>query len=282
MQALYFPLLPANSQVKISMLEAYHTSGDYNRTTAILILAMMVQILLYILAGLHALTHYNRQYKSIFSKNQLGQLRLFRAIYRFFLIYFLVEFSFSTIRNFTSLDSELLDNWSLVVWTFFIYGIGYIAIQNPGILLPQIPAIPETNRAEIPEQSINKQKEKDSAELATIITFVRSEKAFKNPDLSLPDLAGQLGLSTNRASFLLNNVHGMSFYDFVNTQRVQEVRKLLDSGSHKQMSIIGLAREAGFRSKASFYKFFKREFGKTPTEYLASFESRTLGTGEEG
>ena len=90
----------------------------------------------------------------------------------------------------------------------------------------------------------------------------------------MSELADRLEISTNRASFLINKVHGISFYNFINTYRVMEVKKMLESGQHKQMSIIGISQEAGFRSKASFYKFFKREFCKTPTQYISELENQ--------
>ncbi|MCB0705516.1 MAG: AraC family transcriptional regulator [Saprospiraceae bacterium] len=266
MQILYFNLLVASGEVKIAVLESFKRSGEYELITALFILAMMVQILIYIMASLNEFRRYHKRYKAIFSANQLGQLKLFRGIYRFFLFYFLVEFSFSTFRNFTSFESNLLDNWSLVVWTFFIYGIGYIAILNPTLLLPQLPV---TSDQKLPVPNLN-----DNQALEQILEYILSEKPFKKSDLSLPELAGNLGLSTNRTSYLINKVHGTSFYDLINTYRVKEVKEMIETGYHKQMSIIGLSQEAGFRSKASFYKFFKREYYKTPSQFIAELESQ--------
>ena len=266
MQGFYFKLLTTSSDTKVMILESYKQAGEYGLTTKLLILGMMIQILLYILASLSAFNKYHLRYDAHFSDNQLGQLKLFRNIYRFFLVYFLIEFSFSTLRNFTAFESSLLDNLSLVVWTFFIYGIAYIAILNPTFLLPQIPT---SSDQKPPERLVS-----DNNELERIIAFVTTEKAFKKADFSLPELADHLGLSTNRTSYLINQVHGVNFYDFINTLRVKEVKAMLESGKHKQMSIIGISQEAGFRSKASFYKFFKRQYHKTPTEFIADLERK--------
>ncbi len=265
MQTLYFNLLTANSHVKVHILTSYKASGEYGLLTHLLILAMMVQILAYILASLKLFRRYQFQYEVNFSTNQLEQLSYFKGIYRFFLLYFLLEFSFSTFRNFTAFESNWLDNWSLVVWTFFIYGIAYIAMLNPTKLLPQLPS-PTSHK-------IIGEDKNEVAELQRILDYMVSSKAFRKSDLSLPELAESLNLSTNRTSYLINQVHGKSFYNFINTYRVKEVKEQLEKGNHKQMSIIGISQDAGFKSKTSFYKFFKHEFAVTPTQFISRLEN---------
>ena len=170
MQTSYFKLLTSSSEVKVMILESYKEAGEYNLIISLFILGMMVQILLYILASLKEFKKYHKQYETIFSENQLGQLKMFKNIYIFFLFYFLIEFSFSTFRNFAGFENSFLDNWSLVVWTFFIYGIGYISMMNPSLVLPQLPLPSNQNR---PEANLN-----DNTELKRIIDYVTSEKSF--------------------------------------------------------------------------------------------------------
>jgi len=265
MQFFYFNLLTASSEVKMGILESFKEVGEYDFLTVLLISIMMVQILAYILASLNAFKNYYKRYKAVFSKNQLGQLKMFRNIYRFFLFYFLLEFLFSSFRNYTGFESELLDNWSLVVWTFFIYGIGYIAILYPSFILPKLHSLSEQKQSE--------PTPKDHTEMERIIEYLKAEKPYKRADLILPELAESLRISTNRASFLINNVQCVSFYDFINTFRVKEVKEMIKHGKYKQMSILGISQEAGFRSKSTFYKFFKREYGKTPSQYIADLEN---------
>ena len=61
-----------------------------------------------------------------------------------------------------------------------------------------------------------------------------------------------------------------SFYEFINTHRVEKVKELLKEGRAEQLSILGVAEESGFNSKASFNRIFKKATGLTPSAYLKS------------
>ena len=58
------------------------------------------------------------------------------------------------------------------------------------------------------------------------------------------------------------------FFDLVNDYRVQEFKRLAASPEMKHLSMVGIAQESGFNSKASFYNVFRKKTGMTPTEYL--------------
>jgi AraC-like DNA-binding protein len=51
---------------------------------------------------------------------------------------------------------------------------------------------------------------------------------------------------------------------------VEEVKRLLQNGEHTRQTLLGIAMDAGFNSKASFNRVFKKLSGRTPTEYISS------------
>jgi AraC-like DNA-binding protein len=51
---------------------------------------------------------------------------------------------------------------------------------------------------------------------------------------------------------------------------VEDFKQLALDPSHKHLSLLGIAQEAGFNSKATFYAIFKKKTGMTPSEYLES------------
>lgn len=260
MQFNYVDLLIASADVKIKILEHFRSAGAYGLTTKLAILGMMLQILAYIFAVLWKFRVYEKKYKQSFSSNLVRQFYLLKSTFQFFFVYFMIEFAFSTLRNFTAFSSSFLENWSLVVWVFFIFGITYILIANPSFFLP-------TTISTKTEQT-GKVDNKDLLEMDRIKNYMENKKPFLNAHLTLPDLAKSLKISTNKLSYLINTVEKTNFYDFVNLFRVNEVKRMLDSKDYSHLSIQGISEEAGFRSKTSFYKFFKKKFEKTPSAYI--------------
>lgn len=97
-----------------------------------------------------------------------------------------------------------------------------------------------------------------------------TKKPFNDPDLSLSTLASELNLTPNQLSQVINQAFKKNFYEFVNSYRIEEVIQKLANGEGKTVTLLGIALDAGFNSKATFNRFFKKHTGKTPSEYLKS------------
>ncbi len=98
------------------------------------------------------------------------------------------------------------------------------------------------------------------------------EKLFTQPELSLDDLAGRLSLSPNQLSQVINEQFGVNFWDYVNGYRIREVEAQLRRGVHRKQTLLAIALDAGFNSKASFNRAFKKFTGQTPSGYLEGIE----------
>ncbi len=96
---------------------------------------------------------------------------------------------------------------------------------------------------------------------------MQQEKLFTDAELTLNNLAGRLQLSPHQLSQVINQHYRKNFFEFVNTYRVEEVIGMLKSGAVQHSTLLGLALDAGFNSKASFNRYFKKHTGKTPSEY---------------
>jgi len=95
-------------------------------------------------------------------------------------------------------------------------------------------------------------------------------KPFLQDDLSLRILAGQLDITTNQLSQVINQKAGSNFFNFINGYRVQAVKDKLKDPAVAHYSILGIAYDCGFRSKSSFNKIFKETTGQTPQQYQKS------------
>lgn len=93
------------------------------------------------------------------------------------------------------------------------------------------------------------------------------EKVYLNENLSLRELAVHLKADPNLISFILNNHLNINFYDFINSHRIEEVKKKLNNPAYKHLTLLGIALESGFNSKTTFNRVFKQATGITPTEF---------------
>ncbi|WP_165784608.1 helix-turn-helix domain-containing protein [Solitalea longa] len=100
------------------------------------------------------------------------------------------------------------------------------------------------------------------------------DRLYLENELSLPVLSKKLGASPNDTSYLINEIHKENFYNFINRYRIEEAKNLLLDSQYQKLSIIGIAYECGFNSKAAFNAAFKKYTGQSPTEYIKLSQNR--------
>ena len=114
-------------------------------------------------------------------------------------------------------------------------------------------------------------KEEDVLRLKEMLQQVMiSEKPHLNKELSLNELATLIGTSDKKMSMLLNQHLEISFYDYINTFRVEEFIDQVKKEDNQNYSIEGIALNSGFKSKSSFYRIFKKQMKMSPAEYKKS------------
>lgn len=101
-------------------------------------------------------------------------------------------------------------------------------------------------------------------------TIMQSERAYLDPDLSLPRAAALLGITTKRLSTHLNRERGVTFRAYVNNLRISESKRLLRSPEETRTSVEAIAMMSGFRSRSSFYTAFQAQVGTSPQAYRES------------
>lgn len=86
---------------------------------------------------------------------------------------------------------------------------------------------------------------------------------WREPDLTLADLARRLGTNTGYLSRAVNDGLGVNFNEMINRMRAEEVARRIDAGDGAPLTRI--AMEAGFRSKATFNRAFRAVYGLSPS-----------------
>lgn len=97
--------------------------------------------------------------------------------------------------------------------------------------------------------------------------LMERDRLHLQPELQVDTLAAALGVRQQTLSEVLNAHAGLRFYDYINGLRVEEARRMMTSPDMAGLSLLDIAMAAGFSSKSTFNKYFKRTFALTPSEY---------------
>ena len=102
----------------------------------------------------------------------------------------------------------------------------------------------------------------------TLNSIFEKDKIYLNNKLSLQELAKMLDMNETILSNTINAHYNKNFRSLINELRVREVENRLLNGGLDNLSLLGLAKECGFNSEASFYRIFKTTTGSTPKQFL--------------
>jgi len=109
------------------------------------------------------------------------------------------------------------------------------------------------------------QKENDF--IHSLLAFMNEKKPYLNPEITLATLASDLMVSPEYLSKILNGRLGKNFFDFINHYRIEEFKTRCTLPENKNYTLIAIAYDCGFNSKATFNRVFKNATGITPGDY---------------
>ena len=101
-----------------------------------------------------------------------------------------------------------------------------------------------------------------------ILHLMQEEKIYLQPELSLADISGRLRTNVSVLSGVINNAFGKNFNDFVNEYRVNEFKERINLPESINITLLGIAFDCGFNSKATFNRAFKKFTGKSPKDFM--------------
>jgi len=93
-------------------------------------------------------------------------------------------------------------------------------------------------------------------------------------DMTLARLARGLGRPEAEVSEALNAAIPGGFYGLLNSHRLDVFRRLAAAPDALDRTVLDLALEAGFQSKATFYRVLKAQTGLTPAQFRARIDTR--------
>jgi AraC-like DNA-binding protein len=96
---------------------------------------------------------------------------------------------------------------------------------------------------------------------------METQKLFLKQNLNIDEFSKRINLPVKEVSAVINKHYGTNFFEFMNSYRVEEAKRLLSDSQHADMTVMDVLLHAGFNSKSAFHRFFNRLVGMSPTEF---------------
>ncbi|RNI25726.1 helix-turn-helix domain-containing protein [Rufibacter latericius] len=149
------------------------------------------------------------------------------------------------------------------------------------VLEPVLEELPPNTAPAVKYQKSTLREEDSQTYLDQLLTYMDTQKPYLEPTLTIQELSEKLGISKHHLSQIINNRLGKNFYDFINQYRVAEAQLMLVNPKFRHLTNLAVAEEAGFNSKATFNAVFKKQTGKTPSEYVRTHAENRLNSADE-
>ncbi|NNT71965.1 helix-turn-helix transcriptional regulator [Flavobacterium sp. IMCC34852] len=244
----------------------------------------LISMMIYFLVSIR---YYNLYRKLMFQVVSYADTVLFKWI-KTYLYAFLIMLSLPLVLDIVSsfypdIDSYTGTWWFFLFFSIIMYYIAIIGYSNPIVtkipfeisVFPNQPALllqPNQSEEVIIDIEHETFTEQESPETKIwknkIETLITGEKLYQNPELTLTDLAKKLNTNASVISKAVNQGFRVNFNDFINQYRIDAVKKAFEAGEHKKSTLLGIAFDCGFNSKATFNRAFKKNTGLSPKEFL--------------
>lgn len=262
---IYDSLQPGFDETQNGILKI---NADEAIVQPILVFLEFALMLLYLAFTFQLFYNYRNKIQQYFSntyKLELNWVLSFLIVFSALFLYDAVQTLINVAITELSYTQQWWMNLFMALITLYIGVRGYF---TDTARLKKLDFSFSPNPIGVPE--IKKDLEIDSEQIQLLASFMEEEKPYLNPDLNLSDLARDLKLNRAELSQIINSGFQKNFNDFVNAYRVNAFKEKLTEGEHKHLSLLGIAFDCGFNSKATFNRVFKKLTNSSPTEFINS------------
>lgn len=145
--------------------------------------------------------------------------------------------------------------------TLFTLWIALEAYRRPQVILA--PNLIDHGKT----TSLAEEKQNIIDQAQGIKAVVEEEAYYLNPELTLVSLAEKINYSPTTLSKVINNGLQISFSDFINGYRVEEMKRRLSSSKFTHFTIEAIAYDCGFNSRATAIRTFKKFTNISPGQF---------------
>ena len=212
---------------------------------------------------------------SLFLKSQPDNANKKHWLVFFLVIFWIVELIqiFHFIDLETRVYNTLIYNTTTVIWFSISITTLYKALRDPFFFANET-LVKSKPKVEDRKEVLQLDNTEYTAILEAIQEVMHEKEGFVNPDLNLKGLAAAINQSAKKVSFVINDHYKSNFSDFINSYRVEKAKSLLSCSEQQERTVIEIAYEVGFNSKATFNRAFAKFVEVSPTEYRKNLVSQ--------
>ncbi len=284
---LYLSINLVKSGLDVFYFKTYNLTNEYEDPdfAGWYTILSTLSILIYLFLSLKYYRQYKRFTQLTTSFADLASLKWLRNFLYAFTLLTILPIVKEILSNFIFFEKlRYFGPWyyylAFAVVVYYIAINAYQAVQLP---LRKIQFNPQFLLAYQDSENIHSHKEEDfkSEEVSLLVdekminlknrlvNLMEDERLFERPDLTLTEVAQKLDTNTVVLSKVVNQQFQLNFNDYINRYRVNEVIKRIADPKFKNQTLLAIAFDAGFNSKATFNRSFKKISGKNPKDFLS-------------
>lgn len=254
-------------EVKLQILMSRDHPGVL--TSPLLAAAIHLVFLGYLWATIRALGRFGTTVRQLFSNLENKQLAWLRTL--------LIGYAFVwTLSLLYCLSAHVFKSSASAQWVSVIGAVtGFLFINYLLIHALRQPAIFSGLSAEEARLARNDDDDRDTPEeavddalLRRLATHMTEARPYLDANLTVEQLARQLGVPTRELSETINRGLEKNFFEFVCDYRVADACRRLQA-AEASTTILQVMYDSGFNSKSVFNTAFKKTTGMTPSAYRA-------------
>jgi len=198
-----------------------------------------------------------------YNKKKTTLIRLLWFMMQVHFIILLIKISLPLLVDGTQ---QTMDIINLCFLMFLGYALSYVIISEPKTIHLANEKVGLGGFKKYDKSKLTREMAEENA--MNLNRIMENEKPYLDTEFNLSECSKLCNLPTHTISETLNGLMNQSFNDYINNYRVEEFKKIALQKDYKNYTILALAFEAGFKSKATFNASFKKFTGQTPSEYI--------------
>lgn len=211
----------------------------------------------YTIISLRILAKYKLELENEFSSTEKFDYTWLKHL----LIYCMISIIFLFLITVFNLGNDI----RLIVGIYFsllMYVIGYKYIKLKDVYFSEERQI--ENKVKYQKSGLSTEDKHSIGQ--NLENLMKKEKPYLESDITSGRLSSMLEVSQNNLSQVINELYKKNFFEYINSYRIEEAKKMLMSGSEKR-TVLEIAFEVGFQSKSTFNSVFKKATQMTPTQF---------------